>query len=212
MGCSPYFAVMSTHPLLLFDIVKANYLLLLPNLLLSTTDLMARRAIALQKQQEDLLRLKDCVHSARNRTALHFERDHTHTIRDFNFKPRALVLVQNTAIEKALNWKMRPYYFGPMVVISKNRGSAYIICDLDGTLTHSPIAAFWIVPYFARDNIDLLDLEQHINVSAAHLHELEDTPVTDPDYPELLEEQSYDIDMAEQPKDSDGKEVKAEET
>ena len=41
MGCSPYFAVMGTHPRLLFDIFEANYLLLPSDLLLSTTDLMA---------------------------------------------------------------------------------------------------------------------------------------------------------------------------
>ena len=99
-----------------------------------------------------------------------------------------------------------------MIVISKNKGGAYIICNLDGTLTHSPIAAFWIVPYFAQDNIDLPDLEQHIDVSAARLCKLEDTPITDPDYPEPLEEQSYDINVAEQPEDSDSEEAEAKET
>ena len=209
MGCSPYFAVTGTHPLLPFDIVEANYLLPPPDSLLSTTDLVARRAIALQKRQEDLIRLKDRVHLARNRAALRFERDHTHTIRDFNFKAGALVLVRNTAIEKALNRKMRPRYFGPMVVISKNKGGAYIICDLDGTLAHSPVAAFRIVPYFCRENIDLPDLEQHIDVSAARLRELENTTTTDPDYPEPPEEYS---DAAEAAEDTAGEEEEAEET
>ena len=49
-------------------------------------------------------------------------------------------------------------------------------------------------------------------MSAAHLRKLEDTPITDPDYPKLLEEQSYDIDTAERPKDSDGEEAEAEKT
>jgi hypothetical protein len=122
------------------------------------------------------------------------------------------VLVRNTAIEKALNWKMRPCYFGPMVVISKNRGGAYIICDLDGTLAHSPVAAFRIVPYFARDNIDLPDLERHIDVSAARLRELEDTSAADPDHPETRENHADDTDAAEAAKDSDGEEEETEET
>jgi hypothetical protein len=54
MECSPYFAATGTHPLLPFDIVEANYLGPPPESLLSTTDLIARRAIALQKRQEDL--------------------------------------------------------------------------------------------------------------------------------------------------------------
>ena len=100
-------------------------------------------------------------------------------------------------------------YFGLMIVISKNKGGMYIICNLDGTLAHSPVAAFRIVPYFARDNIDLPDLEQHIDMSAAHLHELENTTTTDPDYPKPLE--AYN-DVADVAKDSIGEEEKAKET
>ena len=169
------------HPLLPFDVVEANYLLPPPNSLLATTDLIARRAVALQKRQEDLTRLKDCVHDHRNRAALCFEREHSVTIRDFDFKGGALVLIHNTAIEKALNRKMRPQYFGPMVVVLRNQGGAYIMCDLDGTLLHSPIAAFRVVPYFARDYIEVPDLEQHLDVSVARLRELESGTTVDPD-------------------------------
>ncbi|CAK5266821.1 unnamed protein product, partial [Mycena citricolor] len=51
MGCSPYFAVTGTHPLLPLDISEATYLLPPPKSVLSTTDLIARRAIALQKRR-----------------------------------------------------------------------------------------------------------------------------------------------------------------
>lgn len=47
MGASPYFAVTGTHPLTPLDIVEASYLLPPPDSILSTTDLVARRAIAL---------------------------------------------------------------------------------------------------------------------------------------------------------------------
>jgi hypothetical protein len=81
-----------------------------------------------------------------------------------------------------------------MVVVSRNRGGAYIICDLDGMLAHAPIAAFRVVPYFTREHLDLPDLEQHIDVSAARLRELKDTTVSDPDYPEIAEEPDFDKD------------------
>ena len=109
------------------------------------------------------------MHKTRNRAALQFEQHHSHTIWDFDFKARDLVLIQNTAIEKALNRKMRPQYFGPMVVISRNRGGAYIICDLDGMLGHAPIAAFRVVPYLAREKLELSDIEQYIDVSVSRL-------------------------------------------
>ena len=106
MGCSPYFAVTGTHPLIPLDVIEANYLLLPPDSLLLTTNLIVCHVIALQKQQEDLARLKDCVHTAQNHAMIHFEQENSVTIHDFGFDQGDLVLVQNMSIEKALNWKM----------------------------------------------------------------------------------------------------------
>ena len=181
MGCAPYYAVTGTHPLLLFDIIEANYLLPPPDSILATTDHITRRAIALQKWAEDLERLQNRVHQERNRTAARFEREHIRTIRDFDFKSGDLVLVRNTAIEKALNRKMRPQYTGPLVVVSRNRRGAYILCDLDGTLAHSPFAAFRVVPYFARNHINIPNIEQHIDVTVARLRAMEDSTEPDPE-------------------------------
>jgi hypothetical protein len=198
MGCSLYFAVTGTHPLLPFDIIEANYLLPPPDSLLSTTDLIARRAIALQKRQEDLARLKECVHAARNRAAIRFEQDHSATVRNFDFSCGDLVLVHNTAIEKALNRKMRPRYFGPMIVLARNMGGAYILCDLDGTLLHAPVAAFRVIPYFARCEINAPDLDLFIDISTERMHELEHSTTADPDDPEvaavIAEDQAEDED------------------
>jgi hypothetical protein len=155
MGCSPYFAVTGTHPLLPFDIVEANYLLPPLDSLILTTDLIACRAVALQKRQDDLVRLRDRVHKERNHAAIRFEQNHATTICNFNFKSSNLILIRNTAIEKALNKKMHPQYFGPMVVVSRNRGGTYIICDLDGTLAHAPIVAFRVVPYIRKMSLVL---------------------------------------------------------
>jgi hypothetical protein len=202
MGCSPYFAVTGTHPLLPFDIIEATYLAPPPDSLLSTTDLIARRAIALQKRQGDLARLKSRVHEARNRAAIRFEREHAATIRDFNFKRSELVLIRNTAIEKALNRKMRPRYLGPMIIVARNKGGAYIICDLDGTLAHAPVAAFRVVPYLARKSIDIPDLENHIDVSIARLRELERSTTADPD----VQESDRIEELIDSDSDSDGEE------
>jgi hypothetical protein len=180
MGCSPFFAATGAHPLLLFDVVEANYLLPPPESLLATTDLIVRRAIALQKRQGDLAKLRAKVHEQRNQAAIRFERDHSTTIRNYDFKRGSLILICNTAIEKALNRKMQPRYFGPMVVVSRNKGGTYIICELDGTLMHNPVAAFRAVPYFARDYIEIPDLERHLNVSVERLRELEASSAADP--------------------------------
>ena len=71
-----------------------------------------------------------------------------------------------------------------MIVVSRNKGGAYIICDLNGTLSHTPIAAFRVVPYLVRRNIDISDLKQHIDVSIGQLRELERSTTADPDDPD----------------------------
>jgi hypothetical protein len=181
MGCSPYFAATGTHPLLPFDITEATYLRPPPTSILSTTDLIARRAIALQKRREDLERLHSKVLQARLDAATRFEKEHTATIRDFDFNLGDLVLIRNTAIEKALNRKMRARYLGPLIIISRNKGGAYILAELNGALLDRPVAAFRVIPYFARKSIDLPPLQDLLDVSLDRLKELEDSTFEDTD-------------------------------
>ena len=181
MGCSPYFATTGTHPLLPIDIAEANYLLPPPESTLTSTELITRRAITLQKRPEQLKTLHDKVHSARIQAAIRFEEDYKHTIHDFDFKLGDLVLVRNTAIEKALNRKMRSRYLGPVIVLGRNKGGAYILSELDGTVFHRPVAAFRIIPYFPRKSIDLPPLNDLLDISRQRLQELKDSEASDPD-------------------------------
>jgi hypothetical protein len=181
MGCSPYFAATGTHPILPIDIAEANYLLPPPDAPLSTTDLIARRAITLQKRRGQLTQLQEKVYEARLQAAVRFEKEHAHTLKDFNFKLGDLVLVRNTAIEKALNRKMRARYLGPLIILARNKGGAYIIAELDGSVFDRPIAAFRVIPYFARTKITLPALDKLLDISQRRFQELKDSAVADPD-------------------------------
>ncbi|KAL7281404.1 hypothetical protein ACG7TL_004717 [Trametes sanguinea] len=188
MGCSPYFAVTGCHPVLPLDIAEATYLVPPPEGLLSTEDLIARRAIELQKRQDQLAQLNSRVFDARIKAAQKFERAHAATIRDYDFPPGSLVLMRHTQIEKSLNRKMRPRYTGPLVVISRNRGGAYVLCELDGSVLHRAIAAFRLIPYLARGAIPLP--ANFTDISHKRLSELiasDDDGEDDPE-PELIGE------------------------
>ena len=101
------------------------------------------------------------------------------TIKDFHFRLGNLVLKQHTAIEKALNKKMQPRYTRPLIVISHNKGTAYILAELDGSLLDRPVAAFCVIPYFARAHIELPPLNELLDVSIACLCELQNSSDTD---------------------------------
>jgi hypothetical protein len=184
MGCSPYYTATGTHPILPFDIIEANYLLPPPDSLLATTNLIVQQAIALQKRAEDLVQLHNRVYKEHNCATACFEHDHAAIICNFSFKAGDLVFVCNTAIEKALNCKMCPHYTSPLVVVSRNRSSAYILCELNGTLLHSPFAAFCMLPYHVHEHIDIPDIEQHIDITVTRLREMEATYDPDPDNPD----------------------------
>jgi hypothetical protein len=89
---------------------------LVPDLVkpLATDDLIAACARQLKKRQEDLSTIHDCILKSCFASAQQFEWQHAHTIRDFDFKPSALVLIHNLGVEMD---KTKPRYFGPMLVI-----------------------------------------------------------------------------------------------
>ena len=99
--------------------------------------------------------------------------------------------MRNTAIEKSLNRKMRPCYLGPLVVVSRNKGGAYIICELDGTVFDRPIAAFRIIPYHARKSIALPDIA--LDISTARLREMEELNITGADSEDTIDDEQQEV-------------------
>ena len=121
MGCLPFYMATGAIPLIPLDIVEATYLQLAPTTMLTTTELIARRAIALQKWPSDLEALHSKVHSARIVVAIHFEKKHFQTTENYAFERGDLVLVRNTKIEKSLDKKMKPRYLGPLIMVSRTK-------------------------------------------------------------------------------------------
>ena len=173
MGCSPYFTTTGTHPILLIDIVETSYLIPPPDAPLSSTELIANRALTLQKWHNQVAKLHSKVYTACVQATICFKQDHTNIIKDFNFQPGDLVLTCNTAIEKALSCKMHARYLGPLIVISRNQGKVYILAELDGSVLEQLVATFWVLPFFARKTIPIADLHSFIDISQTRLTKME---------------------------------------
>lgn len=134
-----------------FDLAEATYLV--PNLTkpLSTPDLLAQRAIQLQKRPQDLAQVKEAVIKARYDSVRHFNEKYSNTIKNFDFSPGELVLVRNSHFDTDVGNKTKPRYFGPMVVLRRTHGGSYILAELDGSISKLRFAAFRLVPYHPRD-------------------------------------------------------------
>ena len=61
------------------------------------------------------------------------------------------MLIRNSRINLELNRKTKQRYLGPYVVINRTKGGSYHLAELDGARLKGRIAAFRIVPYYARE-------------------------------------------------------------
>ena len=98
--------------------------------------------------------------------------------------------MRNTKIKKSLNQKMCPRYLGPLIVVSRNYSGAYILCELDRTVLHRPIAAFRVIPYFARKSLPLP--KDFIDIDTARLREMESMDNIDGDDSDMPSSRSDD--------------------
>lgn len=149
-GMSPFYMAHGVEPLLPFDVTEATYLIPDLDSPMTTAELIAVRARQLEKREEDLARIRDRIMAARQQSVAQFEKEHAHTMHDYNFKPGALVLVRNTKIESDLGRKCKPRYLGPLVVVRRTQGGAYVLAELDGAISRLRFAAFRLIPYRAR--------------------------------------------------------------
>ncbi len=92
------------------------------------------------------------------------------------------MLIRNTRIEKSLDKKAKLKYLGPMVVVRRTKGGAYLVCELNGAMYPGKVGQFRVIPYEGRRRIALSeDVEKLIDMSKEELDKLaaEDDEVDD---------------------------------
>src|SRR6266481_4808767 len=179
-GYSPFFVAHGVEAVLPFDVVEATYLLPPLEVPTSTECLIAHHAQQLLKQPEDLRDMADRVLKAHKISAAQFVARFTSTIQDYDFSVGSLVLIRNSRVEKELNQKTKARYLGPMVVVHHTTGGAYILAELDGTVSRLCYTAFHIVPYFpcSLDNLLVDSILLGTDLEDITLHS-EDYPLAD---------------------------------
>ena len=117
---------------------------------------------------------------------MRMEREHDASIKDYDFRPGDLVLVRNSSIEKSHNTKAKLRYYGPLMVVDRSAGGAYLIAELDGTVFHHPVAAFRVLPYLARRSLSADQIRLVLDTSQERLDTLRATREQDPEDAPLI--------------------------
>jgi hypothetical protein len=147
-------------------------------------ELIGYRARALAKHRTVVEEMRARVSKNKRDAMRAFERKHAAKIKDYVFKPGDVVLMRNTGIESSLNKKMLARWNGPYIVITRKDGGAYLVAEMDGSVLKDKIAAFRLIPYFARRQLSLPDkLDSIIDQTQENLRKMLETPEDEPAIP-----------------------------
>jgi hypothetical protein len=126
--------------------------------------------------------MRERVYEARVRSAQASANKNTKRVVDYDFKPGSLVLVRNKGIENELDRKTKEGYFGPMIVVRRNTGGAYVLAELDGSLSKLRFGAARVVPYKARSQVKI-NIEHLLSLSS---DQLQDATREEPEQDEVV--------------------------
>ncbi|KAJ2934659.1 hypothetical protein H1R20_g2456, partial [Candolleomyces eurysporus] len=123
-GYSPYYIVHGIELIFPFDLTEATFIAPPIDSTISTEDLIARRAIQLQKRPEDLQQIKDTLHKSRIASAQDFERRFANSIK----YSRSGSQLNAGLVDR---WKIKT--------------------TLDGSISKLCFAAYRLIPYTPRN-------------------------------------------------------------
>ncbi|KAF9802742.1 hypothetical protein IEO21_09832 [Rhodonia placenta] len=161
-GYSPYYLLYGVHPVLPFDLLETSFMIENFRAGMSTSDLLALRIRQLQKKPEDITRAAEVLKKSRLQSKQVFERRYAKRLQKEVYNPGDLVLVRNSPIEKSADRKHQPRYLGPYQILRRTKGGSYALAELDGAVWRQGVAAFRLLPYVSRKDIENINLEEDV--------------------------------------------------
>lgn len=155
-GFSPYFLLHGVHPLLPGDLTDATFMVTNFKPGMSSIELIEARTRQLLKLPDDINKARQILQKSRFRSKEAFENKFGRRLRIEAYEPDALVLIRNSPLEKSVSIEKKTAnrYMGPYRVVRQTQGGSYVLAEMDGSVLRHHVAAFRLIPYIERTELD----------------------------------------------------------
>ena len=189
-GYSPYYLLHGIHPLMPGDLADATFLVTDFKPGMTHQELLQARTRQLLRLPEDIARAQKILRQSRFRSKEAFEKKFARRIIREAYAPGDLVLIRNNPIENSVSIerKTADRYMGPYQVIRQTQGGSYTLAEMTGDELAHPLAAFRLIPYVQRQDLD--SWADEIELSSEAEEEPIQEPSEDGDQDSLQETQS----------------------
>jgi hypothetical protein len=175
-GFSPYYLLHGVHPLLPGDLADATFMVNKYKPGMTSAELIEARTQQLLRLPKDMAKARKILQQSRFRSKEAFERKYARRIQKEAFKPDDLILIRNKPIENSVSIEKKTAnrYMGPYRVVRQTQGRSYILAEMDGSLLRHHVAAFRLIPYIQRKELD--SLAEEIEISGESEEESNSVP------------------------------------
>ena len=161
-GFSPYYLLHGVHPFLPCDLADATFMVTEFKPGMTDEELLVARTRQILRMPEDVTRARQILKHSRIRSKEAYESKFARRLQKEDYQPGTLVLVRNTPIENSVSIerKTTDRYMGPYRVIRRTQGGSYVLEEMNGNLLRHTTAAFRLIPYIQRKELEALVQEQ----------------------------------------------------
>jgi transposase InsO family protein len=173
-GFSPFYLLHGVHPFMPCDLADATFMVTEFKPGMTDEELIAARTRQLLHMPQDVEKARRILKKSRFQSKEAYEAKFGKRIQK-EYEPGALVLIRNNPIENSVSIERKTAnrYMGPYRVVRQTQGGSYVLEEMNGTVLRQSTAAFRLIPYIQRQNLDELaqELQAEDPESEEELHQ-----------------------------------------
>lgn len=196
-GFSPFYLLHGVHPFLPCDLADATFMVTEFKPGMTDEELLAARTRQILRMPQDVAKASQTLRDSRVRSKKAFETKYARRLQKEHYEPGTLVLLRNTPLENtmSIDRKTSDRYMGPYSIVRQTKGGSYVLQELNGSLVRHTVAAFRLVPYIKRKDLEELvhdsDLEDDDQEASPEIQAPDDANGTPEDAEESHSESEH---------------------